>query len=219
MFYDWEFTRTDADDGSKTKITQDELFDDFGIKIQPEIDEDTDEKGFDKKSRLVQAQVKVSKYTDESVITIKPVCYEYLNVTFNNDDAGQIYNRDSDIKLTFNKKISQNCIDKIVIKIPGLPEGKTPENYFTIPTELTYDENDNPFVIFESTALVPLLSEKTNTITVSLPANAEEFYYEPASGIKIPLEDDISYSYIINSETNKQTAIKVVVPDDPLMLI
>ena len=216
MFYDWEFTHTYTENGNTLieKITQDKLFDDFGIKIEPEIDDDTDEKGFDKKSRIVQAQVRILKYT-EDVISIKPVCYEYLTVTFNNDDPGKVYNRDGKIELIFNKKIPQNCGDKIVIKIPGLPEGKTVDNYFTTPPSINYDNNENTIVTFESKALLPLLSEKTNTITVTLPANAEELYYEPSSGIKIPLEDDISYSYIINSETNKKTSIKVVVPDDP----
>ena len=88
MFYAWEFTHTYTENGNTLieKITQDKLFDDFGIKIEPEIDDDTDEKGFDKKSRIVQAQVRILKYT-EDVISIKPVCYEYLTVTFNNDNV------------------------------------------------------------------------------------------------------------------------------------
>ena len=57
----------------------------------------------------------------DGVINIKPQCSEILCVTkFNLDDADKVYERDSEIKLTFNKPIEDECIEKISVKIGSL---------------------------------------------------------------------------------------------------
>ena len=59
----------------------------------------------------------INNYMEEPLI-ITPDIYENLTITkFNLDDEEKIYERDSDIVITFNKPISPESKDNILIRI------------------------------------------------------------------------------------------------------
>ena len=159
---------------------------------------------------LVLLNLTIDNYMSEQ-ITILPEIFENLAITkFNLDDEEKLYERDSNIVLTFNKVLSSECKDKINIKIPGLAKDKTAADYFEV-AEL----NQNVLTIKTKKStienLLPLGSDGTNTITISLPA--DDFYYKAASldGSKanISLDENKIYTYKINSSTSKKSKIKI----------
>ena len=80
----------------------------------------------------------MDSYTSDQ-ITIAPVCFKNLSVSFNLDDIEKEYNRDSNLEFTFSEKLPAACISKISIKIPNLAENKTVADYFDI-------ENNDEFL-------------------------------------------------------------------------
>ena len=186
-------------------ISKEDLAENYGIKIEPEQDEESDSNGYNKNTRLAQARVTIEKYTDHE-ISIKPVCYEYLKVESFNNIEEKNYNRDTSIVVTFSKKISDSCKDKIEIKMAGIPEGKTSADYFnaailskdgkTLVIDPKKDNEEN---------LIPLI-DGNNTISVIIPKS--KFYYVNQSGIEIGLESDVIYTYRINSQTSNKVKIQ-----------
>lgn len=204
FFYGWEYNSI----GKKTEIITKDEIKNLGIDIV--YDKDGDENGYDKTTRLATAQITIDGYTDK-VISIKPVSFPNLEVTkFKLDNADNLYERDSDIVFTFNKTLSVACKDFYTIRIPGLPDGKTTADYFESAVL-----NGNTLTIkpkkATSSQIIPLLTDGTNTITVSL--NAEKLYYEAKTSdgtkVNVGLDSDKTYTYKINSETKEKTKIKV----------
>lgn len=204
FFYGWEYNSI----GKKTEIITKDEIKNLGIDIV--YDKDGDENGYDKTTRLATAQITIDGYTDK-VISIKPVSFPNLEVTkFKLDNADNLYERDSDIVFTFNKTLSAACKDFYTIRIPGLPDGKTAADYFESAVL-----NGNTLTIkpkkATSSQIIPLLTDGTNTITVSL--NAEKLYYETKTSdgtkVNVGLDSDKTYTYKINSETKEKTKIKV----------
>lgn len=204
FFYGWEYNSI----GKKTEIITKDEIKNLGIDIV--YDKDGDENGYDKATRLATAQITIDGYTDK-VISIKPVSFPNLEVTkFKLDNADNLYERDSDIVFTFNKTLSAACKDFYTIRIPGLPDGKTAADYFESAVL-----NGNTLTIkpkkATSSQIIPLLTDGTNTITVSL--NAEKLYYETKTSdgtkVNVGLDSDKTYTYKINSETKEKTKIKV----------
>ncbi len=159
---------------------------------------------------LVTLNLTVDNYMAEQIIVV-PEIFENLAITkFNLDDEEKLYERDSNIVITFNKPLVAECKDKISIKIPGLAKDKTTADYFeaaelnqnvlTIKTKKSAIEN-----------LIPLGADGTNTITISLPA--DDFYYEASSldgsKVNVTLDNNKIYTYEINSSTSKKSKIKI----------
>ncbi len=159
---------------------------------------------------LVTLNLTVDNYMAEQIIVV-PEIFENLAITkFNLDDEGKLYERDSNIVITFNKPLVAECKDKISIKIPGLAKDKTTADYFeaaelnqnvlTIKTKKSAIEN-----------LIPLGADGNNTITISLPA--DDFYYEASSldgsKVNVTLDNNKIYTYEINSSTSKKSKIKI----------
>ncbi len=213
-FYDWSFSRTFKDENGKPKtvsILKTDL-ENYGLKLS--YDDEADEKGYDKASRLAQLAIHIDEYT-EDIISITPICFENLKVkSFNKADADEIYDRDSNIELSFNKALVTECKDKIKIKIPLIEEGKTSANYFNI---AVLNQNRDCITIEAKrdniNELIPLSTDGTNTITIT--AAAEDLYYEETTPngekVKVGLADPLNYSYKINSQTSKK--VKINYPD------
>lgn len=208
-FYDWSFKRTYNDENGnlKTDLIQKADLEKYGLNISYE--EDADEKGFDKTTRIAQATISIESYT-EDIISITPICFEHLKVTdFSLDDAEKLYNRDSSIILTFNKPLVSTCKDNVTIRIPGIAENKTFADYFD-----SFDLNENKLTIYAKSGsvenLLPLGSDGTNTI--SIVANASDLYYEAQTSdgdkVNVSLASNIVYSYKINAQTETKTKIK-----------
>lgn len=213
-FHDWSFKRTYDDENGmqKTDLISKADLEKYGLKIFYE--EDADEKGYDKSTRIAQAKILIQNYSND-IISITPVCFEYLKLTnFNLNDAEKYYTRDSIIELTFNKNLLPSCKDKVSIKIPGLAENKTFSDYFS-----TFVLNTNKLTIYTKGGsvenLLPLGADGTNTISVL--ANANELYYEAVAPdgekVKVGLESDMLYSYRINAQTNTKTQLQYILEE------
>jgi len=206
-FYGWSLAHTYLLDENEisVSITKEDLAEDFGISIEPEQDEESDSNGYNKSTRLAQTRITIEKYTDH-VISIKPVYYEYLKVESFNNTEEKNYNRDTSIILTFSKKISDSCKDKIEIKMAGIPEGKTAADYFS---DAILSEDGKTLIIEpkkdNEENLIPLI-DGSNTISVIIPKS--KFYYVNQSGIEIGLESDVTYSYRINSQTSNKVKVQ-----------
>ncbi len=208
-FYGWKFERTykDSNGANKTDpIALDKLAD-YGFTLTK--DDDADANGYDKATRIAQINLTINSYTD-NVISISPVCFENLKITkFNLGDNENFYERDNDITIEFNKALVAACKDKITIKIPNLPEGKTTDDYFepAVINGKVYTRKAKKGTV---SSLIPVTQDGTNTITISL--NSAEVYYEvpltAATGAKVGLASDTLLSYKINSETVNKTKIK-----------
>ncbi len=208
-FNGWNFERTykDSTGAEKTEPVAIDELEDYGLILTK--DDDADENGYDKNTRIAQINLAVEGYTDNT-ISITPVCYENLKITkFNLDDNEKFYERDNDITIEFNKQIVAACKDKITIKIPNLPEGKTVDDYFepAVISGKVYTRKAKQGAI---ASLVPVGQDGTNTITITI--NAAEVYYEvpltASTGAKVGLSADATLSYKINSETVNKTKIK-----------
>ena len=209
-FYGWEYSKTykNQNNVERTDLITTEDLKKLGIDIV--YDKDGDENGYEKATRIATAQITISEYTD-NIISIKPVSYENLQITkFKLDDEEKTYERDSDIVFTFNKPLAAACKDNVTIKIPGLPEGKTAADYFE-PAVIDGKTLTIKPKKATSTQLIPLLTDGTNTITVSL--KADKLYYETKatdnSTVKVGLEADKTYTYKIDANTKEKTKIKV----------
>ena len=213
-FYGWNYTKTykDTDGKDKTEnITEEALKEQFGFEIV--YDTDGDENGYDKTTRLAQAQITIRGYTD-NVISVKPLCYQNLEITsFNLSNSDSIYSRDSTLKFTFNTNIATACKDNYSIKIPGLEEDKTYADYFE---PAVFDVTSKTLTIkakdADSDHLIPLLADGTNTITLTF---NPEVYYEVVTPAgkkeKIYLSSGLNYSYKINAETDRKTNLQFVI--------
>ena len=208
-FNGWNFERTykDSTGAKKTEPVAIDELEDYGLILTK--DDDADENGYDKNTRIAQINLAVEGYTDNT-ISITPVCYENLKITkFNLDDDEKFYERDNDITIEFNKQVVAACKDKITIKIPNLPEGKTVDDYFepAVISGKVYTRKAKQGAI---ASLVPVGQDGTNTITITI--NAAEVYYEvpltASTGAKVGLSADATLSYKINSETVNKTKIK-----------
>lgn len=208
-FHGWNFDRTykDSTGATKTEAVAKDKLENYGIKLSK--DDETDENGYDKNTRLAQINLTIDNYTD-NIITITPICFESLKVSkFNLDDNEEIYERDRDIIIEFNKPVATACKDKITVKIPNLPEGKTVDDYFepAVISGKTYTrkaKNDSV------SSLIPVGQDGTNTISIVLAAS--EVYFEaPVDGatkVNVGLSTDTTLSYRVDSETVNKTKIK-----------
>jgi len=205
-FYGWTFKRTYKDEtgASKTEVITKAELEDYGITISTE--EDTDENGYDKETRLAQINVSVYDYTD-IIISITPVCFENLVVnSFNLSNSNTLYNRDSDIEFIFNKPLVESCKDNVIIKITGLSDGNSALDYFEAPVV-----SENKLTIKAKSDgekyLIPVLLDGTNTVSITLPAD-EMLYEQQLSNnerINIGLGGDKTFTYKINTETKRKT--------------
>lgn len=162
----------------------------------------------DNSSNLILLSISVNNYVAEP-LTITPDIYENLAVTkFNLDDEEKVYERDSDIVITFNKPINPECKDNIIVKIPGLARDKSVSDYFEA-AELNQNVLTMKAKRADVSNLIPLSSDGTNTITVSIPLGV---YYDGVSAegnqVNIGLDSPKTFSYKINSKTTKRTKIK-----------
>ena len=164
---------------------------------------------------LVQVKITVTNYIPDT-LTITPIIHETLKVTsFNLGDSYKTYERDSDIVLGFNKDLAPECIDNIIIQIPGLPEGKTVDDYFepAVINGKTYTRKAKKIA---AAKLIPLGLDGTNTITISMAAS-DVYYVETLSDgttANVGFDADTVLSYKINAETINKIKIKFFVEDD-----
>ena len=159
-------------------------------------------------NNICQLSFTIDNYMSE-VITVTPLCYENLTVEFNLDDEEKIYNRDSDIELTFNKPLIADSKDKVIIKIPGLEEGKKATDYFEEPV-LTGNKLTIKAKNIGKDGLIPLLMDGTNTVTVTLPAGEILYEVQTTAGEKdnIGLASDTIFTYKINDQTKNKTKLR-----------
>lgn len=146
------------------------------------------------------------------------MCPSYLRVTdFNMLDSSQEYPRDTPIIITFNNKIDESCKNKISLKISGLPEDKNALDYFREPV---FTES-NQLAFFaniennEESEYIPVPQNSSRAATLSLLAS--DFYYTNTDyneEIKIYLTKDLTYTYIINSETTEKTKIRFLIDEE-----
>ena len=158
------------------------------------------------------------KKASSKVIVLRPVCPENLDViNFNLSDSEKEYPKDSSIVIKFNQPVAEDCINNISVKIPGIEEGKDYLSYFKAP-EL---RNGNEIVInsdwdkAEGSNYIPVAANGNKTIIITIPK--DKFYYVFDKGfepIKVKLNNDLNYSYIVNSETSKQVNVKFFVDED-----
>ncbi len=212
-FYDWDFKKTYKDSSGATKtetVTKAEL-EELGIILA--YDGDDDDTSYNSATRVAQMQVTIDEYTANE-ISVSPVCFKNLEVSFNMADSEKEYNRNSHLILTFNEKIPAACVQKLNIKIPGMPKDKTAADYFDI-AGATFDSTGKRLTIKAKSnsveELLPLNADGLNTITVTLLAS--DFYYEKKiteeKTIKIGLIIDTAFTYTINSKTENQTSILI----------
>ena len=212
-FYDWDFKKTYKDSSGATKtetVTKAEL-EELGIILA--YDGDDDDTSYNSATRIAQMQVTIDEYTANE-ISVSPVCFKNLEVSFNMVDSEKEYNRNSHLILTFNEKIPAACVQKLNIKIPGMPKDKTAADYFDI-AGATFDSTGKRLTIKAKSnsieELLPLNADGINTITVTLLAS--DFYYEKKitdeKTIKIGLIIDTAFTYTINSKTENQTSILI----------
>ncbi len=204
-FYGWEYKEGD-------NLSSKEELKELGIDFV--YDEDGDSNGYNSSTRTAQVEVLVNKYTDK-VISVRPVYYEYLKVTeFNNGKSDQIYERDSNIEITFNKNVVSNCSLEDIVKVPGLPADKTVADYFSDRVEIS----GNKLIIKAKNngidELLPLLADGTNTVTLTLPENEVYYEVEAADGtnVHVGLSSTETRTFHIGSETSKKTKFKFVIP-------
>ena len=160
----------------------------------------------------LETKVKFKK-APPSVISLRPVCPENLTVSFNLSDAAEIYPCDSTIQLSFNKPITAACKDKVLVKIPDIPEARTALSYFK-PSQLQ-NKDLTLFADVSEDDYSNLIPVTASGKIISVILNASDFYYENTDyGETIPiyLKNDITFSYSINSNTTKKSTIKYVVP-------
>ena len=206
-FYGWDLAYTYLLNETEitVPISKEDLAEEYGIKIEPEQDEESDSNGYNKNIRLAQARITIEKYTDHE-ISIKPIYYEYLKVQSFNNTEEKNYNRDTSIVVTFSKKIADSCKDKIEIKMAGIPEDKTASDYFNA---AVLSEDGKTLIIDpkkdNEENLIPLI-DGNNTISVIIPKS--KFYYVNQSGIEIGLESDVTYTYRINSQTSNKVKVQ-----------
>ena len=153
------------------------------------------------------------KKAPSSVICLRPVCPENLTVNFNLSDAAEIYPCDSTIQLSFNKPIAAACKDKVLVRIPDIPEARTALSYFK-PSQLQ-NKDLTLFADVSEDDYSNLIPVTASGKIISVILNASDFYYENTDyGETIPiyLKNDITFSYSINSNTTKKSQIKYVVP-------
>jgi hypothetical protein len=153
-------------------------------------------------------ETKVTFKKAASNILIRPVCPQILTVSIDTSEA-EIYTRDHTIQLTFNQPIAEECKDKIAIKIPDIPEGKTGLDYFKTPVlsgntiSLFANVSENDY-----STLIPV---GVNSKTISVVLKASDFYYENkdySTTEKIYLANDIVFNYTVSADTSKKTKIK-----------
>ncbi len=160
----------------------------------------------------LETKVKFKK-APPSVISLRPVCPENLTVSFNLSDAAEIYPCDSTIQLSFNKPIAAACKDKVLVRIPDIPEARTALSYFK-PSQLQ-NKDLTLFADVSEDDYSNLIPVTASGKIISVILNASDFYYENTDyGETIPiyLKNDITFSYSINSNTTKKSTIKYVVP-------
>lgn len=157
-------------------------------------------------NNVCQLSITIDNYMSD-VITVTPICYENLTVDFNMEDSEKVYNRDSNIELTFNKPLLESSKAKVQIKFPGLEEGKSASDYFEDPVL------DGKKLIIKAKnigkdGLIPLLVDGTNTITITLPADDMLYEAQTTGGIKenIGLSADTTFTYKINGQTKNKTS-------------
>lgn len=159
-------------------------------------------------------ETKVTFKKAASNILIRPVCPQILTVSIDTSEA-EIYTRDHTIQLTFNQPIAEECKDKIAIKIPDIPEGKTGLDYFKTPVlsgntiSLFANVSENDY-----STLIPV---GANSKTISVVLKASDFYYENkdySTTEKIYLANDIVFNYTVSADTSKKTKIKYSLADN-----
>lgn len=159
-------------------------------------------------------ETKVTFKKAASNILIRPVCPQILKVSLNTSD-GEIYPRDHTIQLTFNNPIAQECKDKITIKIPDIPEGKTGLDYFNAP--LLSGNTISLFANVSDEDYSKLIPVGANGKTISVILKAGDFYYENkvySKTEKIYLANDIVFNYTVSADTSKKTKIKYSLADN-----
>ena len=210
-FCGWKVTRIYFED-EQQKTEQIPVSSLADINLQLEYEEGTNQYGFDSETKIAQAKLTVNNYI-EGTITVSPVMYESLKVTFNMADAEKLYPRNSSIELTCNQPVVEECLDKITVRIPGLPQNKTASDYFE-PAEISGNKIILKAKSGEGRAadMIPVPANGSLLITVIVPA--EEVYYQPSTqnqneSYKVGLYSEKVFTYTINSETVDKTQIKL----------
>ena len=205
-FCGWEITRTYTNTSGATvtdsiALTEDAL---AAINLSATVETGADSNGFDASKGYAQLQLTVNN-SIAGTVKIQPLCYESLAVSsFNLDDAETIYERDNDVKFTFNKSIASEDLSQISIKVLGISGA---ENYFANPS-IT-----NNILTIASSGYIPVTQNATRTVTVTIPAG-NIYYTITDKNVKVKNSSDIVYTYTIDSETIKKTKIKAFVDDN-----
>ena len=214
-FCGWQFERTYTDNGvNKTELISADSLAELNLKI--DYSEDTkDTYGYDTETRIAQAKLSVNNYI-EGTITVSPVIFECLAVEdFNMKNADKVYPRDNPIILTFNKPVKAECLENIIVRIPGLAEGLSAMDFFKPAVisgnKVTLQADTDGKV----SSMIPVPANGTVAISVIIPEN--NFYYEATSQTgkyNVGLYSEKTYTYTINSETTEKTLIKLYVEKD-----
>lgn len=208
-FCGWQFTHTYIKNGqNKTDIIPVASIGDLNLGIS--YDAGTEAKyGLDSETNIAQSKLTIDNYIDGTV-SVSPVIFDTLDVSFNMADADKLYPRDSSIVLTFNNPVKEECLNKITVRIPGLPEGVSASDYFEAATI-----NENTVTLKAKTGngtvadMIPVTANGSTAISVIIPK--EDFYYQTTtqSGTyNVGMNSEKIFTYTINSETTKKTKIK-----------
>ena len=198
FFYGWRFLNSD----NEQIVTED-------LKITSSEDGSTE--------NLKVLNITLENYMDK-VVVVRPECFENLKVTdFRLNgvtyDENKYYERDSNIEFTFNKTVATTSDIGDIVRVTGLPSGKTVSDYFDakeiVENKLIIKAKNNGIE-----ELLPLLADGTNTVTLFL--SKDNFYYEDQTidGIttQVHLQSNETRNYHIGSETSRKSTFKFVTP-------
>ncbi len=214
-FCGWQFTHTYIkDEQNVTDIIPIASLASLNMSISYDAGTET-KYGLDSETNIAQAKLTIDNYIDGTV-SVSPVIFESLDVSFNMADADKLYPRDSSIVLTFNHPVNEDCLDKIIVRIPGLAQDKTYADYFETATisgnAVTLQAKTGNGTISD---MIPVATNGSSAITVIIPK--EDFYYQTTTSsgtYNVGLYAEKTFTYTINSETTKKTNIKLHVESE-----
>lgn len=214
-FCGWQFTHTYIkDEQNVTDIIPIASLASLNMSISYDAGTET-KYGLDSETNIAQAKLTIDNYIDGTV-SVSPVIFESLDVSFNMADADKLYPRDSSIVLTFNHPVNEDCLDKIIVRIPGLPEGSSAADYFETATisgnAVTLQAKTGNGTISD---MIPVATNGSSAITVIIPK--EDFYYQTTTSsgtYNVGLYAEKTFTYTINSETTNKTNIKLHVESE-----
>ena len=155
------------------------------------------------------------KILDKKSLKTKLIVYEAIQGVVVSANASQKFKvdavspsasinpKDSSISISFNKPLADNCsslLDSIKVSIDNL----SIDNNFATREILSTDKK---IIKLTNTKYLSVADGLQKTVTVTVPSS---FYYMDGS-VKVPLENDYSFSFVVNSSSIAETDITYAV--------